>query len=206
MRREIISILFLVLLISCVNQENSAKKKKENPLDFKYTKDSVYVYFEDSIVFGDIDKRKFNRDSTPRDIIHKLNKEKDILYLFNFAGGMNALFLKKNYKINKKLPITYNTSKTLGNEILISKNRVLLSNKMYAIVYDNELNQLFLPFEYISHYDNYKYDEILEANYKIIGDSLKAHVRYLKNWETEKDTIFRFHLYNGFPTTKERKY
>ena len=206
MKKEIISILILVLLICCVNEENSAKKKKENPLDFKYTKDSVYVYFKDSIVFGDIDKRKFNRDSTPRDIIHKLNKEKDILYLFNFAGGMNAIFLKKNYKINKKLPITYNTSKTLGNEILISKNRVVLSNKIYAIIYDNELNQLFLPFEYISHYDNYKYDEILEANYKIIGDSLKAHVRYLENWETEKDTIFRFHLYNGLPTTKERKY
>jgi hypothetical protein len=200
MKKEIVLyILILFSLFSCINKENS-EKYTENLLDFKYTKDSVFVFYNDSLVFGDIDKRKFNRDSIPKSIIYNFNKVQEILYLYNFGGGMNALFLKKNYSVNKKLPLTYNTSKTIGNEIHISKNRVLLSNKMYAVIYDTELNELFFPLEYISHFDNHKYGEIMEADYKIIGDSLKAHIRYYENWETGKDTIFRFHLYNGFPT------
>ncbi len=200
MKREII-VYFLILftLFSCINKENSATTDIKNPLDFKYTKDSVFIYYEDSLVFGDIHKRKFNRDSIPKDIIYRINEEKKILYLFNFGGGMNAIFLGKNSKISKKLPVTYSTSNTIGNKILLSKNRVVLSNKLYAIIYDEELNELFFPFHFISYYKDNKYNEILEANYEIIGDSLKADIRYLENWETEKDTIFKFHLYNDFP-------
>ncbi len=199
---RLLSIILTLILSSCNNKKanNEVRKKEDIPLKFEYIKDSVFVYYKDSLVFGGINKRKFSRDSVPKNLIFKLDKDKKRLYLYNFGGGMHAIFLKENENFQKKLPQNYSTSNTIGNDILIANDRIILHNKMYAIIYDSELNELFFPFQFISSYRNHKYNNILEANYHIVKDSLKAEIRYLENFEKGKDTIFRFPLYEKFPS------
>jgi hypothetical protein len=196
-----IRIIFLVLSFVSCNKKNAHPNNQfsnnavKKYFSVKYIGDSIIFKNQDKILHKDFNQKKYSRDSSFTNAIYTHDNKNNTIVFFNYSRGINLISLEGKKTINKTLPNKM-YSKSFGDSIILNKKRILHVSKLYSIIYDDKLNCLFLPYEFIVEKYNYKYEQILEANYSLNKDTLITKIRYLDSFHKEKDTVFKFNLYN----------